>query len=160
MFPVDIDNEQRFGPRNTGVSNGENNSFLADVFALKVSSPEREIESIICSWNKKLSVGIFGVTGYSGPGHPMQLQRCKMFYITIPDSEKIKEDDLKVSIDLGYITGKSVARKLPGDGNEWVDNKEAGLGSEKRQLFGSAFLVEIAAAEGAMGISRYAYTFH
>ena len=142
--PEDV---QPYGRTETGTIYPADPQFLADIYALQNPTPDKPLTAITFKWKGPLSLGILGVTLYTGPGHPIRLERRNVFSVVLPDGQESELQDLKVDLDLGFITRIMMA---PEHMDEWLQNPSAGLGSEGDPRRARHFFVEATTAQGAI----------
>lgn len=147
MVPVDAGDTIPYGRFEAGVKSSQASRFQADVFALELPSPAKQMRGVTLAWRGGLSVGVLGLTLYNGPGHPLRLERRNVFSVTLPPAERGDAGEFTAEVDLGHVTGTSAAPTKPGQ--SWTGEASRGLGLKKSDKSTADFHVEAATALGA-----------
>ncbi len=136
-----------WGHLQTGVGGGGGGAFATWVYALENPWPEKELAVIEFRPAGGLSVGILGLTLYSGPGHPLRHVPRRVYRLMLPADEKTRPSELRAELDMGVVTAVYAASKTD---EKWLRAAEAGLGTAREDEPRREFLVEATGAPGAM----------
>ncbi|MBN1343969.1 MAG: CehA/McbA family metallohydrolase [Phycisphaerae bacterium] len=115
------------------------------IYAMKNPRPDETIAAVILRSTGMLTVGVLGLTLYSGTAHPLRHLPRRDYRLVLPSGEKVLPEALDVSIDLGSVIQLYA---LPGINEaKWLAAVDAGLGGKPPEAKPTnQFFVE---AEGA-----------